>query len=331
MERRSRALMVLCLSILPLSTPAARADLECAQPVVEKGEVRSGVSLAHRFSFVNRGSEAVEITDVRPSCGCLTPKLEYRRLLPGETGELVLEVNTLTQPAGANSWRVTIRYTAGGVEKELPLYVAARIVTEISVEPPSLAIYTDKAITHDITIIDRRTEPLIVRSVQASSPYIVPHLGELHRNDAGHWVRSIQVEVAADCPYGNHAETLLVCTSDATYPELTVPFTVVKRPRQQVSAAPSAVNLVEVHGQPLPSRIVLLSAADDEEVKIDRVECEDAAIECRWAQGPGHRATLKIRIDPSRRKGDTLQSAVHVHLSRPGQQTIMIPVNCSPR
>jgi hypothetical protein len=331
MECRCRALMVLCISMLPLSTLAARADLECAQPVVEKGEVRSGVSLSHRFSLVNRGSDTVEITDVRPSCGCLAPKLEYRRLLPGESGDLVLEVNTLTQPAGAHSWRETIRYTTAGVEKELPLYIAARIVTEISVEPPSLAIYTDTAIKREITILDRRTEPLIVRSVQASSPYILTHLGELRRNDAGHWVRSIQVEVTADCPYGNHAETLLVCTSDATYPELTIPFTVFKRPRQQISAAPSSVNLVQVHGQPLPSRIVLLSAADDEEVKIDRVECEDAAIECRWAQGPGHRATLKIRIDPSRRKGDTLQSAVHVYLRQPAKQTITVPVNCSPR
>jgi hypothetical protein len=331
MGRRFRALIVLCFSILPLSTPAARADLECAQPVVEKGEVRSGMSLSHSFSFVNRGSETVEITDVRPSCGCLNPKLGYRRLLPGETGELVLEVNTLTQPAGANNWRVTIRYNTGGVEKELPLYVAARIVTEISVEPPSLAIYTDSSIKHEITIIDRRTEPFIVRSVQASSPYIGTHLGEMRRNDAGHWVRSIQVAVAPDCPYGYHAETLLICTSDATYPELTVPFTVVKRPRQQVSASPSSVALTEVRGQPLPSRIVLLSAADDEEVKIDRVECEDAAIHCNWAQGPGHRATLKIRIDRARLKDDTLRSAVHVHLSRPGQQTITIPVSCSPR
>ncbi len=331
MERRSRALMVLCISILPLWSSTACADLECAQPVAEKGEVRSGMSLSHRFTCINRGPGTVEITDVRPSCGCLTPKLEYRRLLPGESGELMLEINTLTQPAGSNNWRVTIRYTAGGVEKELPLYVAARIVTEISVEPPSLAIYTDSAIKHEITLIDRRTEPLIVRSVQSSSPYIGTHLGELRRDDAGHWVRSIGVEVTADCPYGNHAETLLICTSDPTYRELTVPFTVFKRPRQQVSAAPASVNLVEHHGQPLPSRIVLLSAADDEEVKIDRVECEDAAIECRWAQGPGRRATLKIRIDPSRRKGDTLQSAVHVHLSQPAKQTITVPVSCSSR
>jgi hypothetical protein len=299
--------------------------------MVEKGEVRSGISLSHRFSFVNRGSDMVEVTDVRPSCGCLAPKLAHRRLQPGDSGELLLEINTLTQPAGANNWRVTIRYTSGGVEQELPLYVSARLVTEISVEPPSLAIYTASSIRHEITVIDRRTEPLIVRTVQTSSPYIRTHLGELRRNEAGHWARSIQVEVTADCPYGHHVETLLICTSDPTYPELTVPFTVVKRPSQQVCAAPSSVTLSAAPGQPLPSRIVLLSSADDTEVKIERVECDDKAIECHWAQGPGHRATLKIRLDRARLKDDTFQSAVHVHLSQPGGQTITIPVSCSPR
>ncbi len=258
MLARSYALLVLCLPIPLLWTPDVRAELECAEPTVEKGEVRSGVPLSHRFVFVNRGRETVEVTDVRPSCGCLAPKLEQRRFRPGESGTLLLEVNTLTQPAGANSWRTTIHYKTDGVEHELPLYVCARVVMEISVEPPSLAIYTDTSISHEITVIDRRTEPLIVRAVSASSPHVRARLGELRRNDAGQWLRSIQVEVLADCPEGHHNESLCICTSDPTYPELKVPFTIVKRPRQQVSAAPSSILLSEAAGQPLPARIVLL-------------------------------------------------------------------------
>jgi len=311
-----------------LWTPLVHAALECAQPLVEKGEVRSGVPLSHHFPFVNRGPDAVEVIEVRPSCGCLAPKLEQRRFQPGESGVLVLEVNTLTQPAGANTWRVTIRYKTGGVEQELPLYICARVVTEISVEPPSLAIYTDTSISHEITVIDRRTEPLIVRAVPVSSPYVRTHLGELHRNKTGQWTRAIQVEVKADCPEGTHEETLRICTSDPLYAELKVPFTIVKRARQQVSAAPSSVVLSESAGQPLPARIVLLSAADDRDVRIERVEADDTAIDCHWAQGPGHRATLKIRVDRTRINGDSLRSAVHVHLSGPTPQTMTIPVSC---
>ncbi|HEY7308202.1 MAG TPA: DUF1573 domain-containing protein [Gemmataceae bacterium] len=326
MPRRSH--LLLCVPILLAPTPRLWADLECAQPVVEKGEVRSGMSPSHRFAFTNRGEHPVEVTAVRPSCGCLAPKLEKRSFQPGESGELLLEVNTLTQPAGANTWRVTLHYKSGDDERELPLYISARLVTEISVEPPALAIYTDASISHEITIIDRRTEPLIVRAVPASSSYVRTHLGELHRNDAGHWVRSIQVEVLADCPEGTHDETLRICTSDPDYPELKVPFTIVKRARQQVQAAPAEVALTETSGQPLPARIVLLSAADDRDVLIERVESDRDAIDCRWAQGPGHRATLKIRVDRARISGDELRGVVRVHLRGPAPQTITIPVRC---
>jgi hypothetical protein len=328
MPSQSRLPFVLCGTILLLGTLSLRAELECTEAVVDKGEVRSGVPLSHCFRFVNRGTEAVEVTDVRSSCGCLAPKLERRHYSPGEAGELRLEVNTLTQPAGAHSWRVTIHYKTGDGEHELSLYLRVRVVTEISIEPPSLAIYTDTSIGHEITVIDRRTEPLIVRSVQPSSPHVHTHLGELHRNESGQWVRSIEVEVSADCPEGHHEESLRICTSDPAYPELKVPFTIVKRPRQQVSAAPSAVNLSESTGHPLPSRIVLLSAAEDRDVRIERVQSDHPAIDCHWAQGPGHRATLKIHIDQGRIGGEGLHSAVHVYLSEPARQTITIPVNC---
>lgn len=329
MSRRALVLLPLIVpTLLLLQTAPARAELECPQAVVDKGEVRSGLSLSHRFVFHNRGSAAVEITDVRPSCGCLAPKLDKRNFQAGESGELLLEVNTLTQPAGLHSWRITLRYKSGEVEQELSMYIRARIVTEITVEPPSLAIYTDSAIGHEITVIDRRTEPLIVRAVPTSSPYVRTHLGDLNRDAAGQWRRTIRVEVSADCPEGTHIETLHICTSDPLYSELKVPFTVFKRARRQVSAAPASVVLSQPADQPLPARIVLLSAAEDNEVRIDRIETDHPAIACRWAPGPGHQATLKIRVDRKQIPGDRLRAAVHVHLSQPAAETITIPVSC---
>lgn len=329
MPRRFRLLRILCVpTLLLFPATLVRAELECTASVVDKGEVRSGLSLSHRFSISNRGSEAIEITDVKPSCGCLAPKLEKRGLQPGESTHLLLEINTLTQPSGNNSWRVTLHYTKGASEQELSLYINARIVTEITVEPPSLAIYTDSSISHELVVIDRRTEPLMVRAVPASSPHVRTHLGKLQRDAAGRWRRPIQIEVLEDCPEGTHQETLRICTSDPLYSELKVPFTIVKRARRLVSAAPASVVLSQSAEQPLPSRVILLSAADDREVHIDRVESDHPALACRWAQGPGHQATLKIRVDRKQFPGDRLRAAVRVHLSQPADETITIPVSC---
>src|SRR5690242_14036864 len=129
MSRRSPAPIVMTIPLLLLlGVTRAGAELECPQPHFDKGEVRSGVPLSHTFRITNQGPEVIEITDVRPSCGCLAPELRQRRLQPGESSELLLEVNTLTQPAGANNWRVTLRYQMGREQRELPLFLAARIV-----------------------------------------------------------------------------------------------------------------------------------------------------------------------------------------------------------
>src|SRR5438094_7582053 len=93
-----------------------RADLHFTQSRIQRGTVRSGVPLAQRFDFVNRGRGAVTITDLRASCGCLAPRLEKRTYQPGETGAILLEVNTLSQPAGSNVWRVEVRYQDAGQE-----------------------------------------------------------------------------------------------------------------------------------------------------------------------------------------------------------------------
>jgi hypothetical protein len=320
------------LVVLTVPARSARADgLECAEPVFRAGDVRSGVPLAHRFAFVNRGPDAVEITDVRPSCGCLTPRLGQRRYGPGEGGTLLLEVNTLTQPPGPHTWRAVVHYRSGGQDHELELLLCAKVITEVQVQPASLSMSTDTALGHEVTVTDLRDQPLAVRGAQTSSPHVRAHLGQPHRDGAGHWASTIRLEVLPDCPEGRHDEVLLIVTSDPAYPELKVPLTVVKRSPQRVSATPATVEISGTPGQPLPSRIVLLGCAGDEEVAVERVEADDPAVRCQWAKGPGPRATLKIQVDHTRLSGGTLHGAVRVHIVKPAPQTVTVPVACALR
>src|SRR5947209_3467555 len=137
MSRSSRA--VIAALLLSVFAPrGARADLECAEPVVQMGEVLNGAPVAHTFTFVNRGNGLAEIEDVRPSCGCLTPHLEQHVLEPGWQGKITLEVNTLTQADGTALWRCTIVYRQEGQRREMELTLAARVKGEIRVDPAAL-------------------------------------------------------------------------------------------------------------------------------------------------------------------------------------------------
>ena len=198
-------------------------------------------------------------------------------------------------------------------------------------EPASLMLNTDSALSCEMTLIDRRPKPLSITAVETKAPQLRTRIGEARRNPAGHWVRTISLEVLADYPEGRHEEELHLFTTDPDYRELRMPVTVVKRSRQSVTCTPAAVNLTGMGPQPLPARIVLLSAAENQEVVVERIEADDPAISCQWAKGPGSRITLKVRVERAKIGPGGLQSAVHVHLAKPSSQTVTIPVSCTLR
>ncbi len=315
-------------ALVVLSAAPARADLAFAQPEADAGEVRSGLPLTHRFAFVNDGSEVVEITGLRASCGCAKSKLEKRTYAPGEKGELSLDVRTLGQAAGARAWRLDVLYKDGGKERGAALTLRANVVVEVAVQPAAITLTTDSTVSHTITLTDLRPAPLTVAGARASSEHLKASVARTGQDAAGHRVVTVGLTVAASCPDGRHEETVILLTDDETYRELTVPVTVVKRPRQRVTASPAAVSLLAPRGQAAPSRIVLLRPAGEDAVAVEGVETDDPAVSCTWAPGPNNCVTLKVTFDRARVGDDRLRSAIHVRLSKPGRETITVPVTC---
>jgi hypothetical protein len=314
--------------LLLLSGPAAGAELRFEQPQVDAGRVFSGNALTHTFAFANPGPEPVEITDLHASCGCTTPRMSRRTFQAGERGTVSVEVNTLSQPSGPHTWRVQVSYRSGTIPAEAALDLCATVVTEVTVEPAAMTVFTDRAVGHEVVVTDLRARPFAVTGVCATAPGLTPRLGELHRDGAGHWARTIALDVAGDYPEGRHEEVLAVYTDDPRYRELKVPVTIVKRSRDRLSATPGQVALTAPPGQPVPSRIVLIRDRDNQPVVVDRIEADDPAVSCQWAAGPDALATVKVKIDRRQVHADSLHALVHVHVSQPVGQTLTIPVSC---
>src|SRR5207247_982415 len=96
------------------------------------------------------------------SCGCLGMKLDRRGLQPGDFAALRLEINTLTQPAGVQTWRVRLTCRERDRISELELSLTARVVAEVTVEPAALVVYSHSPITATVTLRDRRAQPLTI-------------------------------------------------------------------------------------------------------------------------------------------------------------------------
>lgn len=323
--------MLLAAFLASVATPAVRADLHFPQPQVKLGQVRTGLPLSHRFTFVNSGTGPVAVTDLRASCGCLAPRLDQRLFQPGEAGVIALEINTLSQPAGPNVWRVGVATRDEAGEHFQNLEVLADLLTEVKVEPAKLAVYTDTTLRHDVTVTDLRPKALRVTRALFASPHLGASVAAVPATATAPASYRITVEVRGSLQEGQHEDVLCIATDDPVYRELRVPVSVVKRSRQSVSAAPAQVELTIPRGQPAPSRVVILRAGHgDEEVVVERVETDNPALRCRWVRGPGKMATLRVGVDHTRVQ-DVLTSAVRVYISKPAATVLTIPVVCRTR
>jgi hypothetical protein len=317
--------------VLILCADSARAQLECTEPLFQAGVVRSGTGLSHRFILLNRGEGKVTIEGVKRGCGCVRAAADRLTLEPGEEAGCVVEVNTVTQAEGPNTWRALLEYREGEKVRELPLFMTAQLVAEVTLSPATLVIQTETAIGHEFLMTERHEQPLTIVGVETASPHLRSKAGEPRRDAGGNWVRRISLEVLPSCPEGRYEDVLEIHTTDPQFQELKVPLVVVKKTAQKVKPVPGWVGVTGTHGQDLPARVVLLGAADEEAVEVLRVEADHPAIQCTFARGPGARATLRVKIDQSRVVGDVLQGCVRVYLARPAEQVVTVPVSCSLR
>src|SRR5262249_50816683 len=155
-------------------------------------------------------------------------------------------------------WQVQVFYRTGSTEREVPVQLTATLFTEVTVQPAALTVFTEHAVTHEMVVTDLRPQPLSITAVQTTAARLTAQPGQPAKDSQGHWSCKVHLQVAEDYPEGRREEAVSIYTSDPAYPELHVPVTVIKRPRQLLSAAPAQVQLTAPAGQAVPSRLVLI-------------------------------------------------------------------------
>src|SRR5439155_23713792 len=73
--------------------------------------------------------------------------------------------------------------------------------------------------------------------------------------------------------------------------------------------------------------VVQLRAVDGTAVQVEAIEARVPALTCRWAAGPGDRATVRISLDRSKWDGRPFASDVRVRLTAPAGETVVIPLS----
>ena len=323
---------IFLLPLLFLALPAL-GPLAAPTPSVDKGEIKSGPSLVHEFEMKHSGDRGiVTITAVSTACGCskwdVTPKV----LKPGEIAKLSVVITTLTQSEGPANWKSTVKYTltpdsGEASTHEIDLAVSAKIIREITVEPPLISVSTsgDTERTHTITMTDRRSSSaLAISKAFCTDPKIkvdIKPAKEIGTNT----VQAIVVTVPGDLPTGSHDDMITLTTTDPACPELKIPLKIAKRAAGDISVSPESPTVRFTKGQAEASTLVQLRAGG-KPVSIAKVDCKQEGVTLRFSEGSGIVATVRVVVNLAK-AGSLGQADVTLHLAEPAGTVIVLPVS----
>lgn len=325
---KSRLITLVVLGLgLWAGAPCVRAELICPEPSFNAGHLLAGKPFKHLFALNNQGKEAIHILEALPSCGCLRPSLSKTILNPGEAITLPIEIHTLTKPKGAHRFSINIRYKEAGEIKELALEVKALIQVEVEVTPAASAIFTDRAITQPFSVKDMRAKPMRIIAADSSNARVTFQIHPPTLNENKESIQIITVFISELLTPGKHDLWIHLVSDDASYGEMKIPLTIVKRDGKLASAAPSRLYLEGSVGIPFGAKMVRINKAGTEPVKVDKVECSHPAFKCTWAQGPGDDATIRLLLDEKKLPPGETIAELRVLLKGHQTQSVIIPVN----
>lgn len=217
-----------------VATPASAGPrLVVADRVFDFGTVQKGVSLRHDFVVHNRGNAPLEISEVRPACGCTTAGEWTRTLAPGASGSIPLKFDS-AQFSGPIAKTITV-VSNDPATPETVLEIKGIVRAPVMVSHPVIIFpaLTDptQSATRSVTIRHEVEGALKLSDLTCDKPHFKPVLKEIVPG------KEFELQVTTVPPFesGTHTARIELKTSNADMPTITVQAVVTVLPAVQVA------------------------------------------------------------------------------------------------
>jgi hypothetical protein len=178
------------------------------------------------FDFANTGKQPLTISEIIPSCGCLSTQLRGNEKVyrPGQHGRLVVMMQTANEEPGPHAYEVKVKYNDPQPREET---VAFRLIlpdVKVSVAPAELLFYqlNGKDGEATVRVSDRRSTPLQVLEADCTLPGVLVEVLPAEQDENGQANVPIMVHVPGTYPAGPHRGLVRIATSDPEFKELKV-------------------------------------------------------------------------------------------------------------
>lgn len=337
MRLSSRHLLFLSLALSLAVAAFAQSGGPRAMPVepikdfdiVPKGDV-----IQHEFLIKNEGDAPLEITDVKPACGCTVARYD-KTIAPGATGKVSAKVKT-SDFAGPISKSIAV-FTNDNNNPKLQLVVRAKI-------QPYISIYPGYARYNYVQGEDPGRVPQVVwaaddepmKVLDIKSPYDYLEVSyrlldkEEHIAKGGDTQYRVEVTLKPDAPVGPLRAHVELEIDHPKQKSVQIPISGFVRPRQHIT--PDALDFGPLQGDSLPMGRTLnftnFATQGIEVTGIDTgIEALTAEVEPKEGQ-EGHRFKLKLTLGSEMPKG-AFDTVLTIHTSDAKKPTIELPIKGS--
>lgn len=312
-----------------VSLPAGGgARIQFAALTHDFGRVSAGEVVKHEFVFTNTGTAPLEITGVRPGCGCTTAGTWDKRVEPGQTGRIPLQLNS-TGFSGTISKGATVTCN-DPAQTNVYLTMQASIWRPIEVTPQSAYFnLSEESVASDtrvVRIVNNLEAPLTLSPPESSNPAFRTELKTLTPGKEF----ELHVSVQPPLPTPRPSATVTLKTSATNLPLLTVPVSAYVQPA--ISVVPSQVMLP---AGPLttamqPTVTIRNTGTNALALSDATVNLEGASVTLREVQ-PGRVFTLAFSLPAGLQLPAGQRVVASVKSNHPRHPQLEVPVFQSPR
>lgn len=314
-------------STAPATTAAptgAKAAFET--PTYDFGRAKSGEAVKHTFIFTNTGCETLEIHNVRPGCGCTTAGDWTKKVEPGKTGEIPIQVNT----ANFNG-PIMKNVSVDSNDKTTPttvLYLKGTVWKPVDINPQFAMINVPPDTQGGSTvlrIINNMDEPLTLSEPQVNNPGFS---ATLKTNQPGKEFELV-VSTVAPIRTGYSQTQITLKTSSTNVPTLTA--NIGANVQAAVTVVPAQITLPPgpLANQTMPSVTIQNNSTNMMTVSDPATTAKDVQVKLNEAN-PGHLFTATLTFPQGFELAPGQRAEFTVKTSNPQFSVLKVPITQMP-
>lgn len=338
MKRLVYAILALCAVVAYAAPLAAQTESTASgpkavieEPIFDAGKVAKGEDVVHDFVIRNEGDAPLNITDVRPACGCTVA--QYDKVVPaGGTGKVHAVVNTTTFDGGISKGITVL--TDDPQNPRLILTVKALVQPMIYVRPgyarfiqPQLS---DPGVVEELVFAEDFPD---LEIVEAKSPF--PYLTVDYRKateeekqkevPGNQWVVTLTLDYGK-APVGALADYVHLVSNHPIQKDVPIPVSGFVRPMVVVTPDEADLGSVNLSDGPAKATMVLKSyAAEDLKVSVAESTVPGVEVSVEEVQ-PGREFEIVLTLGDDVPMGK-FDGLIRLNLNHPKKKSLEIPVH----